>query len=74
MTLKVLTNKNQNMFYVYHDGTHFIRVTKELKLKRVTDITKAKYWSRESYAKTWRQCIISKYPHMVLKPAVLTLK
>jgi hypothetical protein len=62
------------MFYVYHDGTHFIRVTKQLKLRRVSDITKADYWDSETKAKSWRNHIYLKYPHMVLKPAVLTLK
>jgi hypothetical protein len=62
------------MFYVYHDGTHYIRVTKELKLKRVSDITKASYWTNEKEAKSWRNKIYFKYPNMVMKPAVLTLK
>ena len=62
------------MFYVYHDGTHYIRVTKKLKLRRVADISKAAYWTSEAQAKTWRNCIYINYPYMKMKEATLTLK
>ena len=72
------TLKQIIMFYVYHDGTHYLLITGvngEWAFRRVKNITRATYWVKKNHAKHWgKHKIHKKYPNMVLKEAVLTLK
>ncbi len=60
--------------FVFYDGSHFIRITKSLKLALVDDIDKAAYWTSKKTAKSWEGPIKYKYPKMKMTPAKLSIK